>query len=437
MKFPKMTFKGLSQPTVIRKTSEEPANTSVDIDPEVYEKLMSSYDESRIPKKTEEKQRRAAPQSTFYRSEKPNEEDKDSIYSVPKFSIKHQSDVDLQDFRDCVDAKINAATPKNLVVEIDLPLLKSAGDADLDVQERSLVLKSEKPAKYLLELPLPYCVNADAGNAKFDSKHKKLTVTLPVVRKNVSLAEMRDSGVESDHGSPLASLGDETNSNDNEDSVSQESFLDESQSRVEVLSEVNPTYQSPQSTALRTSNFQNSNESFLNPNVKYTLPPFVCNVFDDNLAITINVKNVDSQSINYRILDLNSGIHIVLTSVGAGFFPVYYSLCLKIHEATVASEAVTVEPWDNNVVFTITLKDTTSLERYWVGLDEEFMEAKDLSSKRSLTNKFEQLMVGGSFNTLCLVKNENSINNITPASKRRSQTMRTHTSSFSESSFPQ
>lgn len=417
MKFPKMSFKGIGQPTVIRKACEKPAKSSLDLEPEIYQKLMSNYDESREKqaKRTEEPPRRAPPITTYYKNSEPNKEDSDSAYVVPKFSIKHQSDVDLQDFRDCMDAKIHAAIPKRLVIEINLPLLKSASDASLDVQEKSLSVQSEKPAKYKLQLPLPYCVDADNGHAKFDPKYKNLIVTLPVVRKNITLADMRDdSGVESDHGSPvlgsqdeIATVADQNSFSDLGSSMNSDFNAEPS---IGLLSEINGADNNLEDTALRTNNCDD-NEPLINPNIKYTLPPFVCNVYDNNLAVTVNIKNVDSESIRYKGLGDNAGIHIVLSSVGAGFFPIYYSLCLKMQENSIVPNSVTVEPWDNNVVFTIALNAMNKLSRYYVGLDEEFMEAKDLPSTISLTNKFEELMVRIRVN-VPMKDNEHKLNKI-------------------------
>jgi len=39
--------------------------------------------------------------------------------------------------------------------------------------------------KYYLDIKLPYKVNSDEGSAKFDSKLKTLTVTLPTVKEEI------------------------------------------------------------------------------------------------------------------------------------------------------------------------------------------------------------------------------------------------------------
>ena len=66
------------------------------------------------------------------------------------------------------------------MISIDLPLIKSASNVSLDIFETKLELKSEKPAKYELNITLPYPVNEDNGSAKFDKCKNKLIVTLPV-----------------------------------------------------------------------------------------------------------------------------------------------------------------------------------------------------------------------------------------------------------------
>lgn len=349
---------------------------------------MSSYDESRESqlKKKEEKPQRASPVTTYYKNKQ--SESMDEKYVTPKFSVKHQFDVEMEDFVLSKDAKMYATIPRKFVVTIDLPLLKSASDAMLDIHEQSLTLKSEKPAKYLLELPLPHPVDGDNGNAKFDAKYKKLIVTLPVIRPSIPMdsIDRPDSGVESDQSSPLASKDDENN-------LPKIEFVKEYENlsknlEFDEMSDIDKC----EDTALRTCNVIET-DAFMNPNIKYNLPPYACNIYNNQLAVTINVKNVNPDEIYHKILDNNAGIHILLTSIGAGFFAQYYSLCFKIGDDCVEPETLTIEPWDNNVVFSITVRDIENATQYFVGVDMEFMEAKDLPTTASFTNKFKELMV--------------------------------------------
>jgi len=396
LKFPKINFKGVTHPTVIRKPSKEPPKEPLDLEPEIYQKIMSSYNEARernLKREKEQKPQRAKPAATYYKSkqEKSREEDCEK-YVTPKFSIKHQSDIEMEDFVYGKDAKMYAAIPKKLVITIDLPLLKTASDAILDVQEKSLTVKSEKPAKYLLDLPLPYLVDGDNGNAKFDPRYKKLIVTLPVIRSSVPTAENGDGADSKADCHQDSSISESKNEEENLLSSKIE-LVEECENVCETgeFDETSEVINRCEDTALRTSDI--NVDAFMNPSVKYNFPAYACNVYNDQLVVTINVKNVDPDTICHKILDNNIGIHILLTSMGAGFFPQYYSLCLKIEESCVEPESLTIEPWDNNVVFNITVKNLENVKRYFIGIDTEFMEAKDLPTAASFTSKIKELMV--------------------------------------------
>ncbi|KAJ7989281.1 hypothetical protein DPEC_G00317860 [Dallia pectoralis] len=107
----------------------------------------------------------------------------------PHYAIKYRSFIDLQDFR-CSRDSAQSPRPREIVITIDLPLLRSAGDADLDVTEKRVVLESKKPV-YRLELPMAYPVDENNGVAKFNKQTKQLIVTLPVLPlKEGPLAEV-------------------------------------------------------------------------------------------------------------------------------------------------------------------------------------------------------------------------------------------------------
>lgn len=397
MRFPKLSFKGFSQPTVIRKPCEKPEEP-LDIEPEIYQKIMSSYDKHRKVQESykngEKNPKRSAPTTKYFKKRDNKTESKNSEYTMPKFIIKHQNSFDLEEFRESKDAKFNATVPKNLVIEINLPLLKSAGDATLDVQERSLTLKSERPAKYLLELPLAYRVDADKGNAKFDSKLKKLIVTLPVIRtKSIPIDIKEDSGVESDHGSPVSESALISNHPSNKKDESDDSENFEHIPSMCASSDNDDVKSDCADTELRTS--EDVNVPFMNPNLKYVLPAFTCNLYDDVLAITIHAKNVESEGIDYKILGDEPiiGFHILLTSIGAGCFPVYYSLCLNIENDSILPDTLTVEPWDNNVVITVKIKNVEKLSHYFAGLDENSLEMKHFTIAATIKNKINVSLV--------------------------------------------
>ena len=68
-----------------------------------------------------------------------------------------------------------------LIVVVDLPGVEDMKGLDLDVQATTLRLESEA---YRLCLPLPHEVDAARGKAAWEGKHRRLKVTLPIIRRD-------------------------------------------------------------------------------------------------------------------------------------------------------------------------------------------------------------------------------------------------------------
>uniref|UniRef100_A0A8C4TEQ0 Protein kintoun n=1 Tax=Erpetoichthys calabaricus TaxID=27687 RepID=A0A8C4TEQ0_ERPCA len=146
----KTTYKGTPQPTVIRK--ELPGGPKVQPD-----------DMFKVP----------------WPSDLQSNSGKGGGVSIPKYVITHRSFVDMQDYR-CSRDTGPGTRPKELQVTIELPLISCASQADLEVTEKHLSLRSRSPA-YSLELPLPYPVDDTKGSARFIKTKRQLVVTLPVL----------------------------------------------------------------------------------------------------------------------------------------------------------------------------------------------------------------------------------------------------------------
>ncbi|XP_063146643.1 protein kintoun [Candoia aspera] len=102
--------------------------------------------------------------------------------TTPRWTLRHRSYVDLQDYRNSRDSA-PSPIPRELVVTIELPLLSSAAQAQLEIRGQELQLDSQRPAAYHLRLPLPYPVDEGRGRATFNKAKKQLVVILPVLRK--------------------------------------------------------------------------------------------------------------------------------------------------------------------------------------------------------------------------------------------------------------
>ncbi|KAM7403117.1 hypothetical protein PAMA_003844 [Pampus argenteus] len=164
----KIKYKGTPQACVIRKPVSgcETRAPSEQPDP-----LAIPYPDEKTPT--------TSPTANNSKSMQPQ---KTKEPTEPNYKVKYRSVIDLQDFR-CSRDSAKSPRPKAIVVTIDMPLLKSVTDAELEVKEKILLLESKKPA-YRLELPLAYPVDEEKGEAKFSRQTGQLTVTLPVLPSN-------------------------------------------------------------------------------------------------------------------------------------------------------------------------------------------------------------------------------------------------------------
>jgi dynein assembly factor 2 len=369
LKFPKMKYKGSPIPTVIRKKIE---NAPVESDAFSIPESVYPY---RVPAEDTEKQTRNVKMSKrTIENELESTCSTDTPYTTPKYIMKHRHPIELKDFTNDKDAKMDSTIPKELVVEVQLPLLNSSADMVLDVTQKSISLLSEKPAKYKLDLLLPYTVDEEAGTAKFDQSSRKLAITLGVKHRSdvhSSDAGRDDSGVESDVGVRTP-----------------ESSSDESDGNavVTALADIagNEAYRTMSS---------NENE-FLNPDVHYLLPAFTCNVVESLVAFTLHVKNVEPESVEYCFLSEDfRGVHVRFTSVGAGFFPIHYAFCLKFTcSVSICEGSFSAEAWDNNVILQMQLEFCdANVAEYYAGLDSISMVRYYLPEPGAIARKLENL----------------------------------------------
>ncbi|KAG4073838.1 hypothetical protein HA402_014043 [Bradysia odoriphaga] len=338
LKFPKLAFKGVAKPTIIRKQSTNKPTTDYEPSPidQIYPPVKTVSDE--VTKSKSKK---------LLKPQTPKPE-----YATPSYQVTHRRNVEFHEMTDELDAKMNVTVPNELVVTVDLPLLKSTNDVTLDVTERRVYLISEKPAKYKLQIDLPYDVSERDGNAKFDKNSRKLTITLPVIRKKETFVIpdlcRDDSGVESDHVSPKDgnSIGsDEDLSGDNGNAEE----------------------------AFNTDTDANSNvETFFDSNITYELPTFSCNTLDNTMAFTLNVKNVDPESIVFDKHDV--WVQLKFSSIGAGFYPINYGFCVKLPESCGSIVDVQPDTWDNNIILQLELENC-DFDAYEAGLNVGCMDS--------------------------------------------------------------
>lgn len=373
LKFPKMTYKGLPQAAVIRKKISNHQTTEED-----QEYL------GQVPFPSEDNSWGQVPKETIMAEKKIGTLE----YTAPKYAIKYRHGVDLSDFTNDPSARLNATLPKELVVTIDLPLLKSAKDLSLDVAHKSLTLKCEKP-KYKLDLALPYGIDEDSGNASFDTSTRKLTLILPVKRSTPSLidAGREDSGVESDPGGRGDEDSDEKSRGENSDAGSEGSDHHLVQ---EVSNNMNDESEEIGENPLNGS---------MKDDIDHILPNFSLNNVDNLVAVVLHVKNAESNSIEQSMISDHHGIKVSFSSLGGGLFPQLYGLCMVFpDDVCIEPGSLTVEAWDNNVVaqFSLTPSSQTITNMY-VGTGVHNLQERDVGSLAVVEKMLADLKV--SFNS--------------------------------------
>nr|CAD7463868.1 unnamed protein product [Timema tahoe] len=388
LKFPKMHFKGISNAAVVRKKSP---NAPVKDEDEFISKLYPPT---------------LAVEEVVHKNYKPphvkeskhvSKDCKNTNYTIPKYSIIHRCPVDIQDCTNDKASKINASIPKELVIEVYLPLLKSSEDLVLDVMEKGLSLTSKKSSKYKLELQLPYPVHEEMGTAKFDKALQKLVVILPVKdrAKCVDVGK-EDSGVECD---PSWRTSESSSGDDYLEYKEERVISNDALRTISVLKNKNDE-------SYRTNV---ANEAyFLNPDIHYSLPTFTCNVVDDTIAYILHVKNVEASSVEHRLLQESCGAHFKFMSVGSGFFPIHHSFCIKLPpNISFHEDGLSVETWDNNVVIQIQLDlHETLFTEYFAGISEDFLVKHDLAEPAAFGKRLKELQSSADSN----VEDDGSVN---------------------------
>lgn len=129
----------------------------------------------------------------------------------------------------------------------------------------------------------------------------------------------------------------------------------------------------------------NSNiDAFFNSTIIYELPTFSCNSLDNTIAFTLNVKNVDPDSI---VVDKQPRlVQLKFSSIGAGFYPINYGFCVKLPEACGSIVDVQPDTWDNNIILQLEVENC-NFDAYWAGLNVNSMN--EYGFKRDVSKSTE------------------------------------------------
>lgn len=127
-------------------------------------------------------------------------------------------------------------------------------------------------------------------------------------------------------------------------------------------------------------------DSFLESSINYTLPHFTLNRFENVIAFTLHVKNVEQNSI--VAIDTDNSFRLKFTTVGSGYFNNYYAFYFGMPIGTARiSESPRVEAWDNNVVIQIEFDAIERLASYDVGISPHDSKQFPCNEKKAYAEK--------------------------------------------------
>ena len=115
--------------------------------------------------------------------------DKDS--KEPVYKIKYSNKFEINNFFYNPQGYEEAPKPdyKNIIIEINTPLMEGISDAELEIDTKKLKFKYKDI--YLLNLDLPIEINRDSTKAKFEKAKKILTLTADIVHKQQKMPEKK------------------------------------------------------------------------------------------------------------------------------------------------------------------------------------------------------------------------------------------------------
>ncbi|XP_050541917.1 protein kintoun-like [Daktulosphaira vitifoliae] len=383
LKYPKISFKGIARPLVTRKKIEN------------FTKSNKSEKDNDIlgcpypPPNTQPIQ--------IHNLENVK---KEPSFTIPKYIIKYRSDIDIQEHGYNMHCKLNAVIPKELIIEIFLPLLDTSSNIELDVLPKSLNLVCQKPSKYQLSIDLPYTVLEDNGNATFDKSAKKLIVCLPVIRKEPPLNNAKILISEVNNSNDIRcvnniKLNEHTNETNKSEVYCNGDGLANGLKDVSCVNDQKDDF-------LNNQTGDNVNNAANRTDVHYILPEHEFNFIN---TLKLNVNNVDPSTVNVIVTKEENMISGKFCSVGSGYFPIWYSFCFKMSpNSELSNHNVKILPSDKDISLKFNVKHKLyNKSEYWYGLNENCLTIKHIDVLKENQNKLS--------NGMSNVSNENEDEN--------------------------
>ena len=351
-----LKYKGVPTATVIRRKSDGKKKDPKEMQ-EVLQNMPYPYGDKSSEEISKEMREKVEKQKAKEKSPSQNE------FTEPNYRIVHRTNMDLQEYRNAPDAR-PSTRPKELVITIELPLLTSAKQVYLDIFEQKLVLQSESPAKYKLDLKLPYPVDDENGGAKFDKSKHSLIVTLPVLpmkdTEMPSFAPVQEMEKKMEDALKPAKESNQIEPDEAfEDLPPLEDVADkEGGDKENAFQDLPPLEDVEDEEEGIDGNEEGKNEHEKSKgeeirkktDIEYTFPDFSHHQDDSTVSFVLNVKNISDTSVSKTFPSPNS-ICLRFFTLGSGGFPMHYCFCVQFSPSeTVVPDHCSVDVSDTNLV---------------------------------------------------------------------------------------
>ncbi|CAD5118944.1 DgyrCDS7619 [Dimorphilus gyrociliatus] len=362
-------YKGTPTATVIRKKKDDfEASKNGPKSTDGIPHFPYPYGEKSSAELAQEQEKNLKTNKDSKKEQVRTQEADDSEYTKPKYTIKHSSNMDLQKYTNSPVSIQNR--PDKLIVNIHLPLLKSSKPVDLNIFERKLLLQSESPAKYKLEVQLPYPVDENEGSAKFDKSKTTLSITLHVLPLVEDKIPQNATSVE------------EVTEANNEGSI--DAMVGESEQREAQKVEESEKKDIVEKKAKE----DTSATTFEKPSI-FVKPEFKVNQTSHVVTFIFNHRNIEKDSLEKEVGDNN--ITVKFHTLGEGGFPIKYLFKAKFEETIIPDKTVLDVNSDNLVVIIFKTTDRQLSKLLVCGGNDENYEENNFQTEENLVKEVEEL----------------------------------------------
>lgn len=404
---PKMKYKGVPQSSIIRVPKKDAKPSTIPQDPNdplafPYPPMSNGNDKSKNSEKSKHSQNSTPTPHDVGIKVNTKEE-----FVEPKYDLVHRGYFDIKNYYAMSDQTVASTRPRELVLNVELPLLKSAELLELEISKNRVYLECTKPVKYKLDLNLPFPVDDTKGCAKFEKSKKRLIVTLevlpPVLQKytinpkgekclesdnskdhehakcgrTAQLDAVNDEKAPSSHPSGLIHMHSKCRhenhglswgkpDEDNSDNVESPPLSLFSPSLIKILLDEN---QSDQNCAV----------------LKKIRPQLSFHQDDQFVVFIINVKNIDSDKLWYTVTASDLKFSCKADGISDEIYQLYISFNT---EDKVDPQRSRVDISDDNAVFALRKRPKCLYEwqNFEAGFDEENRIKKCFLTQNNLEN---------------------------------------------------